>query len=127
MKKKLLSLAIIALVMVPFLSFAYQAQALEESDLGITDIESSGIVLSDQDPITTATQIINTILLLLGIIAVAIVLMGGFKWMTAGGNDDKVSEAKKLIGAGVIGLVIILAAWGIAKFILVKLMDATGA
>jgi hypothetical protein len=45
--------------------------------------------------------------------------------MTAGGNDEKVGEAKKLMGSGVIGLVIVLAAWGIASFILDQLVNAT--
>ncbi len=46
--------------------------------------------------------------------------------MTAGGNDEKVTEAKKLMGAGVIGLVIILSAWGITTFILEKIVSASG-
>ncbi|MFW5888708.1 MAG: hypothetical protein ACOCVY_03255, partial [Patescibacteria group bacterium] len=61
----------------------------------------------------------------LGILAVVIILIGGFKWMTAAGNEDKVGEAKKIIVAGVIGLVIILASWGIATFVLEQLMGAT--
>ena len=55
-----------------------------------------------------------------------IILLGGFKWMTAGGNEDKVGEAKKLIIAGVIGLIIILASWGIATFVINALVSATG-
>jgi hypothetical protein len=46
--------------------------------------------------------------------------------MTAAGNEDKVGEAQKLMGAGVIGLVIVLSAWGIASFLLDKLINATG-
>jgi len=38
--------------------------------------------------------------------------------MTASGNDDKVQEAKKLIMAGVIGLVIILSAYAIVQYII---------
>ena len=87
---------------------------------------SDGIVLGNKDPRTMITQIINVLLTLLGIVAVVIVLLGGFKWMTAGGNEDKVGEAKKILGAGIIGLVIILAAWGIAAFVLNTLMSATG-
>ena len=48
-----------------------------------------------------------------------------FKWMTAGGNEEKASEARKLIISGVIGLVIILAAFGIATFVLNSLTTAT--
>jgi hypothetical protein len=63
----------------------------------------------------------------LGIVAVVIILIGGFKWMTAGGNEDKTAEARKLITAGIIGLVIILSAFAIAKFVLDQLLSATGA
>lgn len=83
------------------------------------------IALGDRDPRTIAAQIINVLLGFLGIIAVVIILAGGFKWMTAGGNQDKVDEAKKLMSAGVIGLVIVLASYGIATFIINSLVTAT--
>ena len=65
----------------------------------------------------TAISIINTILSLLGLIALVIILMGGFKWMTSGGSEEKIGEAKKLLGAGVVGVIIILAAFAIASFV----------
>ncbi len=37
--------------------------------------------------------------------------------MTAGGNEEKIAGAKKMLGAGIIGLVIILAAFAIASFV----------
>lgn len=85
---------------------------------------SNATGLGVKDPRAIAAQIINIILGFLGIIAVVIILMGGFKWMTAGGNEDKVGEAKKLITAGIIGLVIILASFGIATFVLSQLSAA---
>ena len=72
-----------------------------------------------------AGQIIRAALGFLGIIAVVIILIGGFKWMTAGGNEDKVQEAKKLIIAGIIGLAIILSAYAIASFVIDQLVGAT--
>lgn len=75
----------------------------------------------------TIGSIINVALSLLGVVAVVIILIGGFKWMTAGGNDEKVGEARKLIFSGIIGLAIILSAFSIAKFVLNSLQTATGA
>lgn len=83
--------------------------------------------LGGQDVRSTIAQIINVALGLLGIVAVVIVLAGGFKWMTAGGNEEKTTEARKLIFAGIIGLAIILSAYAIARFVLEQLYDATGA
>jgi hypothetical protein len=75
----------------------------------------------------TIAQIIRVALGFLGIVAVVIILFGGFKWMTAGGNDDKVKEAKKLIISGIIGLVIILSAFAIATFVLSQVQSAVTA
>jgi hypothetical protein len=83
--------------------------------------------LGNTDPRAMAARAINILLGFMGIIAVVIILLGGFRWMTAAGNEDKVAEAKKIIGAGVIGLVIILTSFGLAQFILNALYNATGA
>ena len=99
------------------------AQTIEE-DLGLTFGESSG--LGNQDLRQTVASIINVALSLLGIVALVIILYGGFKWMTAGGNEDSVGEARKIIIAGVIGLAVILSSYAIANFVLVQLGEATG-
>ena len=57
--------------------------------------------------------------------AVVIILIGGFEWMTAGGSEDKIATAKKRMGAGVVGLVIIFLAYAIASFVITQLMDVT--
>ena len=71
-------------------------------------------------------SIVNSLLGFLGIIAVLLILYGGFKWMTAGGNDEKIGEAKKWIFAGVIGLAIILSAYALTSFVITQLVSATG-
>lgn len=85
-----------------------------------------GGALGNKDLRTTIANIINVALSLLGVVAVVIILIGGFKWMTAGGSEDKVEEAKKMIFQGIIGLAIILSAWAIAIFVLNSLSSATG-
>lgn len=80
-----------------------------------------------QDLRTTIMLVINILMGFLGIIAVLIVLYGGFKWMTAQGNEEQVGEAKKMIIAGVIGLAVIFMAYAIASFVVQQLAGATGA
>ena len=128
MKKNILkhvfSLIAIIFLFAPVFAFL-PAQALDETDLGVE--YAAGIGLGEKDPRDIAAGVIQVLMGFLGIIAVVIILVGGFKWMIAGGNSDKVEEAKKLIYSGVIGLVIILASWGIANFVLTSLMSATSA
>ncbi len=92
-------------------------------DLGLDKAVDTG--LGNQDIRTTISKVIKTTMSLLGIIAVVIVLIGGFKWMTAGGNDEQVGEAKKWIFSGIIGLAIILSAYALASFIINQLVTAT--
>ena len=128
MKKKLIGLFIISLFIVPFFFFFQASATVNDLGVGFVDGTEGGgnaIVLGDRDPRSMATQIINTALTILGVLSVVIILLGGFKWMTAAGNEDKVNSAKKILGAGIIGLVIILAAWGIARFVLTQLATAT--
>jgi amino acid transporter len=74
-------------------------------------------------PLAIVGRVVNVLLGLLGVAAVVIIIIGGFKWMTAGGAEEKIKDAKKLIGQGIIGLVIVLAAYAIAWFILEQLAN----
>ncbi|MFH0840403.1 MAG: hypothetical protein V1865_00240 [bacterium] len=94
-----------------------------DTEIGKTAFEDFG----DRDPRVIAGNVIKILLALLGVIAVVLILYGGFLWMTAMGNDDKVAKAKSLIGAGIIGLLVILAAYAITVFVLRSFLDATGA
>lgn len=51
--------------------------------------------LSTQDIRETIAKIIRYALGILGLIAVLIIIYGGYVWMTAGGNTQKIDMAKK--------------------------------
>ncbi|MDP3900426.1 MAG: pilin [bacterium] len=91
------------------------------------DVLAAQAGLGTDDPREIVSNVINVIIGFLGIIAVVLIIAGGFMWMTAAGNDDKIATSKKLMTAGVIGLVILLAAFGVAKFVVDALLGATGA
>lgn len=75
-------------------------------------------------PAEIAGKIIGAALGLLGIIAVILIVVAGYIWMTAGGNSEKVEKAKKLLANAIIGLVIILMAYSISYFVLQKISEA---
>jgi heme/copper-type cytochrome/quinol oxidase subunit 2 len=122
MKKMLRYVVAFAMVLAFAVPMAIPAMAASV-DVGMNYAAGAG--LGERDPREIAASIINIMLGFLGILAVVIILIGGFKWMTAAGNEDQVGEAKKIIVAGIIGLVIILASWGIASFVLSNLLNAT--
>ena len=107
------------------LFFSTQAvMAAGTLDTGVTQVNQN-INLSNSDPRTIATRIINVSLLFLGIIAVSIILWGGFIWMKSNGNEEQIEKAKKILKSGIIGLIIILSSWGIAYFVITRLWGAT--
>ena len=123
--KHLLSLVfVLSLVIIPTAA-SFAAITADDLGAGPSGDIAANIKLGNTSPLKTATNLINTAMMFLGIIAVAIILLGGFKWMTAGGGEEKITEAKKLMSAGVIGIIIILSAWGIANFILGKAIEVT--
>ena len=82
--------------------------------------------LSNQDIKVTLANIVRIILGFIGILTVIFILYGGFMWMTSGGNADRIASAKKLIGAAVVGLVIILISYSLATFVVNNLANAVG-
>lgn len=113
----------ILVAMVFSLALAPAVLAQIEEDFGLTYGTVSK--LGNKDLRSTIASIVNVALSLLGIVALVIVLYGGFKWMTAGGNDEQVGEARKIIISGVIGLAIILSSYAISSFVITKLGQAT--
>ncbi|MFH0838013.1 MAG: pilin [Patescibacteria group bacterium] len=63
------------------------------------------------------TLIINYFLGILGLIAVAFLIYAGILMVTAGGNDEQIGKARKIITYAVVGIVIILLSWTIVTFV----------
>ncbi len=92
--------------------------ALAQSDLDLgTQIVEDNIELSGTDPRIIVVRIINVFLGLLALISVAVVLYGGWLWMTSGGDQAQVERAKKTLTNWLIGLIIIVLAWSIVNLI----------
>ena len=82
--------------------------------------------LGSQDIRITIMKIIRIVLGFVGIIAILIILYGGFVWLTSGGNAEKVETAKRILRNAVIGLIIIFSAFAIVSFIISQLETALG-
>ncbi|MFA6603612.1 MAG: IPT/TIG domain-containing protein [Patescibacteria group bacterium] len=85
-------------------------------DLGLDYATAIGLTTTDVR--TTVARIISYFLGFLGIIAVGLILYAGFLWMTSQGNEEQISKAKKTMVSAAIGLVIIMSAFAIARFII---------
>lgn len=95
---------------------------------GLNDVNTVGqkAQLGEAKPLPVIVgQIINVALGFIGILLLFYLLYAGFLWMTSGGEDDKVGEAKTMIKNAIVGLIIIIAAFSISNFVLNSLYNVT--
>ena len=69
---------------------------------------------------------INYLFGVIGVIFLVVILIGGYMWMTAGGNEERAKSARSILFSAVIGLIIVLSAYAISTFVLNQLREATG-
>lgn len=72
-----------------------------------------------------AKLIINLLSVVIGFVAVVMIIIGGFRYITSGGSSEKVSGAKNTILYGIIGLVIVALAQIIVQFVLSKVSSGS--
>ena len=90
----------------------------------------AGVSASGGTPNQTLTEIIGAVISAalgaLGIIFLILMVYAGFLWATSQGAEDKIKKAKGILSNSVIGLVITLAAYAIATFVVGEATTATG-
>lgn len=108
-------------------AFGRSAQAqLQGSVKNVQQTAQAAGVVGGGDLIKIIGRIINVFLGTLGVVFLVLLLIAGYFWMTAGGDEAKIKKAKAYIRNAVIGLVIIVSAFAIVNFILKALADETG-
>lgn len=79
----------------------------------------TGVGLNNDDSISTlAANIVNIFSLIVGIIAVIMIIYGGFRYITSGGDSGGVGNAKNTLIYAIIGLIIVALAQLIVHFVL---------
>ena len=63
------------------------------------------------------STVISAALALIGVIFLALMLYAGYHWMTARGEEEKVEKAKDTINRAIVGLIIVVGAYAIWRFI----------
>lgn len=71
-------------------------------------------------------DIINIVSVVVGIVAVIMIIFGGLKYITSGGDSSNVSAAKNTIIYAIIGLIVVALAQFVVRFVLGKSNEAIG-
>ena len=70
------------------------------------------------DLVSNIRTITNTMLFAIGVVAVIMLIIGGFRYIFSGGNQTSVNSAKDTILYAVIGIVVAILAYAIVNFVL---------
>lgn len=92
-------------------------------NLSVVGAGSSGDC-TDPDGENTVDKIIKTVInlfsIIVAVIAVIMIIVGGVKYITSGGESGKVTSAKNTILFAIIGLIVVAFAQIIVRFVLSK-------
>lgn len=74
--------------------------------------------------IDRVVAIVSIFLGFLAIIFIILVLYGGYLWMTAAGNEQRVEEARNVLKRAIVGIIIVLGAAVITNTVILELLKA---
>jgi hypothetical protein len=69
--------------------------------------------------------IVNILSLIVGIVAVIMIIVGGFRYVTSGGDSNNITSAKNTILYAIVGLVVVALAQFIVQFVVAKVTAPT--
>ena len=121
--KKALIIFILLIVVSTNFYFSFDCQAGVSDDIKTSMGNAANLSWGKTDPTGSnslggiVATAVKAFLGLLGIIFLVLIIYAGFNWMTAQGEEEKVTKAKETLQSAVIGLIIIIAAYSITYFV----------
>ena len=114
---------LLSLLVLPYFVFAQEASETNSNN-PIDRLEAVGS--GEQGPYVEATEVtlseiigqaVNILLSFLGIIFIILIILAGYHWMTAGGNQETITKAKGSLKSSIVGLLIVVGAYAIWELI----------
>ena len=98
-----------------------------DSALGnVGQVANAGTGLADKGDIAAViVAVMKGLFAATGFVFFCLMFYAGYIWMTAHGNEDRVTKAKDILTAALIGIAIIVAGYGVTVFIAGRATGAT--
>lgn len=93
------------------------AQAMDPNSLLKNIAQKAQYNTAPANPQRVIVALVNMSLGFVGLILVIIIIYAGFQWLTSQGNDEKIKIARKTLTNSAIGLLIVMAAYAIARYL----------
>ena len=121
MKNFLTVISLISVLCIGAASAKAQGSAIDTTDGSSGTIDSTLTLtnpLSVDSPQALIGRIINTVLGVVGSLALLMFVFGGLTWMTSSGNQEKVKKGRDIIVWSAIGLAVIFTSYALTRFVL---------
>lgn len=99
----------------------------KESGMGVGSEEIGEVFEDGGEPEDLRNIVVSGVKIFLGILGLfftVLIILGGFRWMNSRGNEEEITKAKSQIKGAIIGMIIIIAAYAIAEFVIKITEDA---
>ncbi|MFH1206998.1 MAG: pilin [Patescibacteria group bacterium] len=108
-----------------FALFSLPALAVDSIQFDPGGTIKQELKLPSASPVDITIRTIQWVLGFLGLAAVVMIIIGGFMWMTAAGNEERVKKAKTILTSAVIGMIIIMLSWALITFVIGRVNNVT--
>ena len=98
----------------------------QQAQCGVNNVDNNDsnnedTTSSNPNQLTTIIKnVINILLFLIGLIAVLMIVIAGFRFVTSNGDSNTISSARNTILYAVIGIVVAVSAYAIVNFVLIN-------
>lgn len=79
---------------------------------------------SGKTPEDIVAIVIQMILGFLGVLFIVLIIVGGFQWMTASGNEETIKKAQRVIKNAVIGLLVVMLSYAASIFVIKAFLNS---
>ena len=79
----------------------------------------------DNKALILVQTVINIFLSVIGVLLLVYIIYAGYNWLTAQGEEEKVTSAKETIQRAIVGAIIIVAAYAISTFVMSRIEAGT--
>ena len=84
-----------------------------------------GNLFTMKDLSSSVRSLINIMLLVAAVVAIVYLIIGGYQYITAGGNAEQATAARTTILNALIGLVVIFSAFAVVNFVVSRFLQPT--
>lgn len=120
LKQLTLAICLISILLLPYFVFAVDNDSSLNTNKPLDRLKNVGTVQGPYVANDSSTflverlgMVIAGVLAFVGVVFIIVIIVSGFKWMMAGGNEEQIQDAQKHIKNAILGTIITFSAYSV--------------